>query len=253
LRPTLSIAYNAGTVFVARLNSGGNELSPVQLLPNSPQTVGPIAANANGSSIFANSQISQISFASLGRVVFICDASDDAAIVSVAPGELLTLYGSNLAPQGVPQQAPGYPTSFNGVSITFNGIAAPLLYTSGDQINLQVPYEIGGQTQVTMQVTSNTVSPPVSESYILAVVPRQPSVFRSDTSFEAPLFDLATCNSQSIAALQPLAIDVDGSVNSCSNPAARGFPGHPVSGRPGRNDSRAGDRCDHSGGHSRRV
>jgi uncharacterized protein (TIGR03437 family) len=63
--------------------------------------------------------------------------ADNAKIVRVAPGQLLTLYGTKLAPTGVAPAAATLPVSLNGVSVTFNGIAAPPLFTSDRQINLQ--------------------------------------------------------------------------------------------------------------------
>src|SRR6202035_4655016 len=102
--------------------------------------------------------------------------------VNVAPGQLLTLYGTSLAPSSPLTPSNGFPPSFNGVTVTFNGIPAPILYTSGIQINMQVPYEIAGQTQVTMQVSSQSAATPLSESYILGVVAIQPSVFLSATN-----------------------------------------------------------------------
>jgi uncharacterized protein (TIGR03437 family) len=152
----------------------------------------------------------------------IADPADNAKLVSVAPGQLLTLYGTNLAPEGIAPSTGGFPTFFNGVTVTFNGIAAPILYTAANQINLQVPYEIAGQSQVTMDVSSQSISPAVSESYILSVAERQPSIFVGAASYDAPIFDIATCNGTSIAGLQPLAFNADGSANSCANPAAAG-------------------------------
>jgi uncharacterized protein (TIGR03437 family) len=140
----------------------------------------------------------------------------------VAAGQLLTLYGTNLAPEGIASSNGGFPTSFNGVTVTFNGIAAPILYTASNQVNLQVPYEVAGQSQLTMEVSSQSVSPPVSESYILAVAARQPSIFVGAASYDAPIFDIATCNATNIAGVQPLAFNADGSANSCANPAPAG-------------------------------
>jgi len=204
-----------GSGFVARLSPDGTTLSPTQL------TVGAyMAVRSDGSAVVVGgATLAIVSLSSVGRVAAICDTADAAKIVSVAPGQLLTLYGTSLAPEGVPN---GFPTSFNGVTVTFNGIAAPILYTSGIQINLQVPYEISGQTQVTMQVSSQSVSPPVAESYILAVVERQPSVFIAGAGFSQPLFDIARCNGQNVSGLQPLALNADGTQNSCANPAASG-------------------------------
>ncbi len=217
----------APTGFVARFSADGGVLSPVQLLNGlsrdlAEPTGGAVAVRADGSAVVAGEQVFTVSLSSLGRVAAICDAADDAKIVNAAPGQLMTLYGTNLAPTGVASASPLFPTSFNGVAVTFNGIAAPLLYTSGAQINLQVPYEIASQGQVTMQVSSQSVSPPISESYILAVAAREPAVFASSADFSAPLADAAACNGQAFAGLQPLAVNADGAINSCSNPAAPG-------------------------------
>ncbi len=152
----------------------------------------------------------------------ITDSADDAKLVAIAPGQLLTLYGTDLAPADPAQPSNGFPTSFNGVTVTFNGIAAPILYTSGIQINLQVPYEISGQSQVTMLVTSQFASKPLSESYILAVVARQPSLFLSRAAYAGPIFGTAACNGQTLEGLQPLALNADGTLNSCANPATPG-------------------------------
>jgi uncharacterized protein (TIGR03437 family) len=202
---------------VTRLSAGGSAILPVQ------QTSGAfssIAMRPDGSAVIAQSQLIDVTFLPPGRVEAICDSADEAEVVSVAPGQLLTLYGSNLAPDiGNPS---GFPTAFNGVAVTFNGIAAPILYAAGDQINVQVPYEVAGQSQVTMLVSSSQVSPAVSESYYLAVVARQPSIFLNPASFGEPLFDLATCNGQSLDGVQPLAFNADGSLNSCATPAAAG-------------------------------
>ncbi len=213
--------------FVARLSSDGGTLSPVQLLNGLQRdlvepTGGAVAVRADGSAIVVGKLVFTVDFSSLGRIAAICDAADDAKIVRVAPGQLMTLYGTNLAPVATAPPTPGFPASLNGVSVTFNGTAAALLYAAGGQINLQAPYEIAGQSQVTMQVSSQSVSPPISESYILAVAPRAPGVFIGPAEFTASLADAVTCNGQTFAGLQPLAVNADGSINSCSNPAAPG-------------------------------
>jgi len=67
-----------------------------------------------------------------------------AAGVAVAPGELASLYGSNLAGQTASASAQPLPISLGGVSVSVtdaSGTArnAPLLYTSAGQINFEVP------------------------------------------------------------------------------------------------------------------
>lgn len=213
--------------FVTRLSADGGTISPTQLLVSlqrdmSDPTVGAVAVRADGTAVVAGSEIDEVRAPAPNRVTMISDPADNAKLVSVAPGQLLTLYGTNLAPEGVALSNGGFPTTFNGVTVTFNGIAAPILYTAANQINLQVPYEIAGESQVTMEVASQSVSPAVSESYVLAVAARQPSIFVGAASFDAPIFDIATCNGASIGGLQPLAFNADGSLNSCGNPAPAG-------------------------------
>jgi uncharacterized protein (TIGR03437 family) len=69
-------------------------------------------------------------------------ASGASTTAPVAPGSLVSIFGSNLA--GGLAQADSIPlsTSLNSVSVTFNGIAAPLLFVSGGQINAQLPWNV---------------------------------------------------------------------------------------------------------------
>jgi uncharacterized protein (TIGR03437 family) len=84
-----------------------------------------------------------------------------------------------------------------------NGIAAPLVYVSPDQINAIVPYEVAGSTQATIQVLYGDTPAP---SWSMPVVTATPSVF--------------TVSGSGVG--QASAVNPDGSVNSASNPAARG-------------------------------
>jgi uncharacterized protein (TIGR03437 family) len=211
--------------FVARLSPDGAVLSSTQLLPPS-HFGGPIAVRGDGTVLVAasNGNGSVLQAVSLStadtRVTAISDSVDNARLSSVAPGQLITLYGNNLAPAAPGPIDPAQPV--RGLSVSFNGIDAPLLYASPTQMNLQVPFEIAGQSQVTMEVWSQLVSPPVSESYFLAVVDRLPSVFLSPENFTRTVFDVASCSGQSVSGLQPLALNADGTLNSCANPAASG-------------------------------
>jgi uncharacterized protein (TIGR03437 family) len=61
---------------------------------------------------------------------------------SLAPGELLTLYGSGLSnnPSLVTYSSVPLPTTLAGVQVMINGVAAPLLYVTPGQISAIVPY-----------------------------------------------------------------------------------------------------------------
>jgi uncharacterized protein (TIGR03437 family) len=65
-----------------------------------------------------------------------------SSLPSVAPGMLISIYGTNFAPTDGQATATPLPTSLNGTSVSINGIAAPLLFVSATQINAQAPFEI---------------------------------------------------------------------------------------------------------------
>jgi uncharacterized protein (TIGR03437 family) len=96
---------------------------------------------------------------------------------TVTPGSLVSIYGSELA--GSLAQADSIPLaiSLSNVSVTFNGVAAPLLFVSGGQINAQLPWNIlssGSVGTASVVVTrNNQASAPQS----LQVGPFSPGIF----------------------------------------------------------------------------
>jgi uncharacterized protein (TIGR03437 family) len=209
--------------FVARLSANGEELSPTQALapiPPNQFALGGVAVRVDGAAIVVPA-MSAVAFSDFPRVTGIVDV-DNTRLVRITPGQLLTLYGTKLSPQRDSQPLGPYPATWNGVTVTFNGIAAPILYASGDQVNLQVPYEVSGTNQVTMTVSSPIGDPPVSESFILEVVARQPSMVLNTANFAGPVVGLDECRNKTVFCIQPLALNADGSVNSRDNPAASG-------------------------------
>ncbi len=58
----------------------------------------------------------------------------------VAPGSIVSIFGSNLASGSAQATSLPLPTKLGGVSVIIGGIAAPLLFVSSTQINAQVPY-----------------------------------------------------------------------------------------------------------------
>lgn len=72
----------------------------------------------------------------------------------ISPGELITIYGSNLA--SGPETAPGipFPTTLGGVQVSINNTPAPIYYVAPGQISVIVPYEVTGSVAA-IQVTNN--------------------------------------------------------------------------------------------------
>src|SRR5205823_5886621 len=82
---------------------------------------------------------------------------------SIAPGELVALVGTGLAPDGLPvSNTIPFPKSVGPVQVTINGIAAPIYFAAPTLIAAIVPYGITGsiaQIQVINNGTpSNTVT-----------------------------------------------------------------------------------------------
>lgn len=78
----------------------------------------------------------------------------------VVPGSLVSIFGSNLAQAPMVAGVIPLPATLGGVSVTFNGIAAPLLYVSAQQINAQLPWEVPTTGPVAVVVSNGAASTP---------------------------------------------------------------------------------------------
>ena len=98
----------------------------------------------------------------------------------ISPGSLAVVYGNNLA-DGVhaTQQADGtFPTSAAGVTVSVNGVNAPLIYLSPTQINFQIPWGTAPGLAVPVKVTWNSVDSNVEPVTIAST--SSPSFFLSE-------------------------------------------------------------------------
>jgi uncharacterized protein (TIGR03437 family) len=98
-----------------------------------------------------------------------------------APGMITAMFGQNLASGNSVLQTSPLPTQVGGVTVTVNGIAAPLYYVSPGQINLQIPYEVPAGTAI-VKITSNGQT---ATSQIL-VTPTAPGIFADGNGLLVP-------------------------------------------------------------------
>jgi hypothetical protein len=78
---------------------------------------------------------------------------------TVAPGMIATVFGTALASSQEYAPAVPLPVILDEVSVTVNGLSAPLFYVSSAQINFQVPYETRvGAAMVQVSVTGRSIS-----------------------------------------------------------------------------------------------
>jgi beta-glucosidase len=98
---------------------------------------------------------------------------------SIAPGGLATLYGSNLADaEHLISNVSTFPNSVAGVSVSVNGVKAPLVYVSPAQINFQVPWETPAASSVDIVVTRNNIDSQPETVTVAAA--SAPSMFLSE-------------------------------------------------------------------------
>ena len=87
-----------------------------------------------------------------------------ATAIPAVPGSLMTILGSGLAYGSGARQAPSDVSSFYvpnrlfGMRVYGNGSQAGLLYASPSQANIQIPWELAGQSQATLTITRNGLS-----------------------------------------------------------------------------------------------
>jgi uncharacterized protein (TIGR03437 family) len=93
-----------------------------------------------------------------------------SSLPSIAPGALISIYGSNLASSDARAPATPLPKSLNGTAVSINGIPAPLLFVSATQINAQAPFEIAAGT-ATVVVHSGTLESPAVKVEVRAAAP----------------------------------------------------------------------------------
>jgi uncharacterized protein (TIGR03437 family) len=93
-----------------------------------------------------------------------------ATAIPAVPGSLMTILGSGLAYGSGARQAPSdlnfssfmVPNRLFGMRVYGNGHQAGLLYASPNQANIQIPWEVAGQSQATLTITRNGLSQTVT-------------------------------------------------------------------------------------------
>ncbi len=101
-------------------------------------------------------------------------ASSQPVTASIAPGELLVLYGSGLASGTViTQGGQAFPTRLGGVTVSIDGLPCPIYYVTPGQLAVTVPYGVASnQTGLAnIQVSNNGVLSNVVQVYLSDALP----------------------------------------------------------------------------------
>ena len=129
---------------------------------------------------------------------------------AVSPGEIVTIFGDGIGPaipaagtSFAPTASGTVPTTLANVTITFNNVAAPLIFVDQGQINAIVPYEVAGLASVPVVVQNNGTA---SATFTVPVAATTPAIFSLGENGSG----------------QGAIINSDHTVNGTNNPAAPG-------------------------------
>jgi uncharacterized protein (TIGR03437 family) len=109
-------------------------------------------------------------------------ASYAPAATPIGPGSLVSIFGLGIAGAGGFSSSFPLPTQLGGSSVTIGGVPAPIIAAvpslSGDQVNVQVPFELEGQSVAEVVVTSGGVIASTED----VLLGNAPAVFTSSNS-----------------------------------------------------------------------
>ena len=92
----------------------------------------------------------------------------------VAAGSIAAAYGTFGLSAPSSESTTPLPTSLGGLSLAFGAVQAPLFYASGGQVNLQVPWEMTGQSQAAVTAALNSQ---IGGAQAVGLAPYAPGIF----------------------------------------------------------------------------
>lgn len=142
----------------------------------------------------------------------------------IAPGELVVLYGGNIGPA----QLVGYSLTSDsrfssesgGTMVMFDGIPAPIVYTSSGQVSAIVPYGISGRSTTQVQLKYRLA---LSNVVTMSVAAASPALFTANSSGTGPgaiLNQDYTLNSASNGAQKGATVILYATGEGTTNPAS---------------------------------
>jgi uncharacterized protein (TIGR03437 family) len=126
--------------------------------------------------------------------------SGGASTASVAPGSLVSFFGTNLSDQtaSAPAGAKQLPLTLGGVQVYFNGVQSPLLYVSSTQINAQIPFNFGfantGTANAWVRIQRSDGSIVATNTVAISIVPANPGIFAGPGREPRPAYAYHTSN-----------------------------------------------------------
>lgn len=177
------------TGLVIAINAGSGD-PDVNASPNSPFNQLILTAKTSG---IAGNLVAFTATASSGAQIQVATSGatlsggQDAA--KIAPGTLISILGDDLAETTAVASLEGndLPRNLGGVEVYIDGIAAPLMYVSPNQINSQLPFEVNDATSVSAWVRiQGKDGVRITNAIAVPVVPQNPGIFAEEGTDPRP-------------------------------------------------------------------
>jgi uncharacterized protein (TIGR03437 family) len=138
-----------------------------------------------------------------GSVSSLGTVNDASYTTPVAAGSIAAVFGTNLSIGQASALTSGpLPLSLSQSSILIGGQVAPLYFASAGQVNVQIPWELAGQSQVSIAITSGGM---ISQAQTVNIAPFSPGIFSADASGSGQGAVLVAASAQLAAPATPAA------------------------------------------------
>lgn len=189
--PTGAVKFSvSGTSLgsAALVGSGGTATATLAVsgnqLPAGSGTITAVYTEGSSSSVTASLTVSVSGTSTSTGIPLVLAVANGASFQHVyAPGMILSVFGSELAPSVASASSVPLPVSTAGVAATVNNVAAPLYYVSPGQLNIQIPYGTAVNQQATLKINNNGMV----SSFEFDVVQTAPGIFANSNNAILPI------------------------------------------------------------------
>jgi uncharacterized protein (TIGR03437 family) len=117
---------------------------------------------------------------------------------AIAPGEIVTIFGSNIGPTTLTTGTPVnnvFPTTVSNTQVLFDGLPAPIIFVRNDQLSVVVPFDIAGRLQTNIQVVRGGQNSNILQQRVVDTAPGIFTIPSGGTGQGAIVNQVGTINS----------------------------------------------------------
>lgn len=205
---TAGVIQNLPTLTSAQMNPTAMVEAP--LLPtaiwNFTRTLAPISSSGTVIALTTSGfTVLTANYAAATTPPAIASVGNSANFSSaVAPGGLISVFGSQLSATNIATSQIPLPTAMGESCLVVNGSPIPLLFVSSQQVNAQLPFNVGGNVTMSIHTPAG-----ISNNFNVTVQSSAPAIFMSGTA--GPETGLATIfrfdNGQLVTPTNPIHYD----------------------------------------------